>query len=181
MDSLFHFIFPVIAALAAKVHVKHKISTILLVGLITIGLDLDHILGFGRDVFHNVFITILIPLLIILIAFSMKKRYNFKGFSVLLLIFLPSHLILDLFTEGGISLFYPLSTNYYAIMFNVSGSFIPGIGSNELIISSTGLGILIYFLMIILPCLFLDEIINKMERKHEGFNAAVKDLTKPKK
>lgn len=176
MDSLFHFIFPVIAALAARVHIKYKISTILLVGLITVAIDLDHLWGLGRDIFHNVFVTILIPIILILIAFSMKKRYNLKGFSILLLIFLSSHLMIDLFTEGGISLFYPLSTDYYVIIFNISGSFIPGIESHELLVSSTGLGMLIFFLMIILPCLFLDKIIEKMEKKHESFRKAFRDV-----
>ena len=36
MDSLFHFIFPIIAALAARVHIKHPIRNILIAAFLAV-------------------------------------------------------------------------------------------------------------------------------------------------
>ena len=69
MDSLFHFIFPIIAALAAKVHVKHEIRNILIVGVLAVLIDVDHFVGVERATFHNIFVTVLIPIIIIILAF----------------------------------------------------------------------------------------------------------------
>jgi len=171
MDSLFHFVFPIISALAAKVHVKHEIRDILIVGVFSVLIDLDHFIGLERATFHNIFITLLLPLIIVILAFSFKAKYNFKGLSVLLLIFLSSHLFLDVFSEGPVALFYPFSNSYYTFNFNLS---IP----EGYIISTLGVGILIYFIIIFLPCLFLDDIIEIMEKKHESFRRALKDLLK---
>jgi membrane-bound metal-dependent hydrolase YbcI (DUF457 family) len=176
MDSLFHFLFPVLIALAAKVHVKHEIRNILIVGVLTVLIDLDHYFGLTRATFHNVFITLLLPVIIIIIAFSFKKNYSLKGFSVLLLIFLSSHLFLDLFSEGPVALFYPLSNEYYSFNFNIS---VPlGSGYNGYLISTMGVGILAYFIIIFLPCLYLDDIIEIMEKRHESFRKALRQFIK---
>ena len=179
MDSLFHFVFPIIAALAARVHIKHPIRNILIAAFVALALDLDHFIGVGleRALFHNIFITILIPGIFLVYAFSLKKKYYLKGFAVLLLIFLSSHLILDVFTEPGVALFYPIIDNYYAADFTISIPLYQSQFATEgLLVSSIGMGILIFFLIIILPCLVLDEIIEIMEKKHEGFRKVVKDL-----
>jgi membrane-bound metal-dependent hydrolase YbcI (DUF457 family) len=180
MDTLFHFLFPVITSLAAKVHVKHKIRNILLAGALTVLIDLDHFIGLERATFHNIFITILLPVILILFTFSLKAKYSLKGFSILLLLFLSSHTILDLFS-GGVALFYPLSDRYYSINFGVTipipTRFPPSIIEGY-VISSIGLGLLFYFLIILLPCLFLDDIIEIMEKKHESFRKALKDFFK---
>ena len=109
MDSLFHFIFPMIAALAARVHIKHPIRNILFVALLAVLIDVDHFIGLERALFHNVFITIFIPLALMAFVFPLDKKYYLKGFTLLLIIFLSSHLVLDVFTEPGVALFYPLS------------------------------------------------------------------------
>lgn len=177
MDSLFHFLFPVITALAAKVHVKHRLRYILIAGALTILIDLDHFIGIERATFHNVFITLLLPIILIFLAFSFKTKYNFKGFSILLLIFLSSHLVLDLFS-GSIALFYPFSSNYFSFGFDVKIPLESKFVSEGYLISSLGVGILIYFIMIFLPCLFLDDIIEIMEKKHESFRKALRDFSK---
>jgi len=185
MDSLFHFIFPIIAALAAKVHVKHEIRNILIVGVLTVLIDADHFVGVERATFHNVFITLILPIIIIILAFSFRANYSFKGFSILLLIFLSSHTFLDLFSGyPGVALFYPINDTYYSLEFGITipltTKFAPSIMEGY-IISSLGLGILLYLIIIILPCLFLDDIIEIMEKKHESFRKALKSLSHPKK
>jgi len=176
MDTIFHFLFPVITALAAKVHVKHELRDILIAGAFTVLIDLDHFIGVERATFHNIFITLLLPIIIVLLAFSFKTKYDFKGFSILLLIFLSSHLILDVFSEGPIAIFYPISDSYYKFDFNIIIPLESNFVSEGYLISTLGIGILIYFIMIFLPCLFLDDIIEIMEKKHESFRKALKDF-----
>ncbi len=179
MDSLFHFMFPIIAALAARVHLKHPMRNILIAAILSVLVDIDHVIGIPRGSLHNAFVLILIPLLFVIYTFSKRKFYQQKGLAILILIFLSSHLFLDVF-DGGVMAFYPLSMHNYSIAFNIpiSYSSIGGAGYEGLIASSFGIGIALYFLMIILPCLFLDDIIEVMERKHEGFRRAIKDLIK---
>lgn len=181
MDTLFHFLFPVITALAAKVHVKHRIKSILIAGALAVLIDLDHFVGVERATFHNIFITLLLPLVIVFLAFIFKASYNLKGLSILLLIFLSSHLVLDLF-PGNVALFYPFSSTYYSFNFNVmiplKSNFVPEGYLEGYLISTLGVGILIYSIIIILPCLFLDDIIEIMEKRHESFRKALKDFLK---
>jgi len=178
MDPLFHFIFPIIIAVAAKIHVNHKIRNILIAGILSVLIDLDHFIGLERATFHNIFITLLLPILFVILAFSFKSKYNLKGFSIILLIFLSSHLFLDIFSEGPIALFYPISNNYYTFDFNLMIPLESRFTTQGYLISTLGVGILLYFIIIFLPCLFLDDIIEIMERKHESFKKALKDISK---
>ena len=170
-DTLFHFLFPIIATLAARVHLKHPIRNILLAGLLAVLIDVDHlsIIGLSRLLFHNVFITILLPALLVFYAFYRKKSYEFKGFSILLLVFLASHPFLDMGFGGGVGWFYPFSTTRYRIDFNLSVA-------EGLLVSTASIWLAVYFLIILIPAYFLDEIIEVMERKHESFRRALKDL-----
>jgi len=185
MDTLFHFIFPIIAAMAAKVHVNHELRNIIIVGILAVLIDADHFIGVERATFHNIFITVLLPVIIIILAFSLRTSYSFKGFSILLLIFLSSHTFLDLFSgPPGVALFYPISNTYYSIEFGITIPMTTRFAPSEVegyVISSLGLGILLYLVIIILPCLFLDDIIEIMEKKHESFRKALKSLGHPKK
>ena len=181
MDSLFHFIFPILSSLAARIHVRHPIQSILGAAILTVLMDVDHFIGLERATFHNVFVTILLPVLLILYTFSLKSKYYWKGFSILLLLFLSSHTILDLFSGPGVALFYPLSERYYSIDFGLSipiTTKLPPSIAEGYVISSLGLGLLFYFMIILLPCLFLDDIIEVMEKKHESFRKALKDFLK---
>lgn len=191
MDSLFHFVFPMIAALAARLHIKHTVGTILVAAFLAVLIDLDHFIGIDRTTFHNIFIVFLIPLILLFLAFHFKSSLYVKGFFFLLLIFLSSHVFLDMFSssnrdigiiEGeGIALFYPLSDVRYAVAFNIA---IP-LKINSIsypvegyIVSSLGFGILMYFLIILVPCLFIDDILDIAEINHEKFRKAAKTFFK---
>ena len=194
MDSLFHFVFPIIAALASRLHVKHPMRTILAAAFITVLIDLDHFIGLERATFHNIFVTILIPLILLYLSFLFRSNRYVKGFFFLLLIFLSSHVFLDLFSnpilgnsigivtnEGGVALFYPLSTTQYAINFNIKISLKSNAQPNiieDYLVSSLGFGILMYFIIILAPCLFLDDILEIAEKKHEKFMKATKEFFK---
>jgi membrane-bound metal-dependent hydrolase YbcI (DUF457 family) len=187
MDTLFHFVFPIIAALAARLNVKHPIKSILGAAVLTVLIDVDHFIGLERMAFHNVFVTILVPLILLYLAFHFKANRYVKGFFLLLLIFLSSHLFLDLFSynifgndigiiEGnGVALFYPLSNTLYSVNFNVKIPLTistPPYAIEGYLVSSLGFGILLYFIIIVVPCLFLDDIIEIAERKRENLGKA---------
>jgi membrane-bound metal-dependent hydrolase YbcI (DUF457 family) len=164
---------PVIAALATGVHLKHKLRNIFLLGIVTVLLDIDHFYPivniFGnRLLFHNVFFLILIPLILIFYAFYYKKSYDFKGMSILTLIFFSSHLLLDV-VYGGLKLFWPLSNETFGIAIEI------GIAEG-LIISPIGIVLVIYLIFIILPMMFLEEIMEIMNKKHKSFRKALKEV-----
>lgn len=193
MDSLFHFVFPIIAALAARIKIKHPIRTIFATAFITVLIDLDHFFGLERATLHNIFLTFLIPLILLYLSFHFKLNRYIKGFFFILLIFLSSHLFLDLFsypsfgngigiTEGsGVALFYPLSNTHYSINFNIKiplKTIFSPYDIEGYVVSSLGFGILLYFIIILVPCLFLDDIIEIAEKRHEKFVKATKEFFK---
>ena len=161
-------------AFAAKVHIRHRMRDILVLGALTILIDVDHFIGLERAAFHNVFVTLLLPLIIVVTAFTFKTNYNIKGLSILLLIFLSSHLFLDAFSEGPVALFYPLSDQYYNLNFNISVPLNSRFTDRGYLISTMGIGILAYFIIIFLPCLFLDDIIDISTKSHEKLKKGTK-------
>ena len=193
MDTLFHFVFPIIAALAARLNVKHPIKSILGAAILAVLIDVDHFIGLERIAFHNVFVTILAPLALLYLAFHFKANRYVKGFFLLVLIFTSSHIFLDLFSynifgndigiiEGsGVALFYPLSNTLYSIDFNIKIPLTistPPYAIEGYLVSSLGFGILMYFVIIVLPCLFLDDIIEIAERKRENLGKATVSFLK---
>jgi membrane-bound metal-dependent hydrolase YbcI (DUF457 family) len=189
MDSLFHFIFPIIAVLAARPRTKHIIKTSIAAASIAVLLDLDHFIGLERALLHNIFVTLLLPLALLYFSFHFRTNKYVKGFFFLLLIFLSSHLMLDLFSSPafgtgigieenafGVALFYPLSNVRYSINFNIIISKIGYQSLEGYLVSSLGFGILLYFIIIIVPCLFLEDIIDIAERRHEKFRKAANEL-----
>jgi membrane-bound metal-dependent hydrolase YbcI (DUF457 family) len=175
-DSLFHFLFPVICALAVRVHVKHPVRNILLAGFLTVLIDLDHLsfLGPARGLLHNMFVTTIIPYILVVLTFYFRRSYQEKGFAILLSVFLPSHTFLDLAFGGGVMLFYPFSQVLYSLNFNLAVA-------EGYLVSAAGLALLFYFVSIIAPLYFLDRLIEKSEKQHETIRKAFKELFKPKK
>jgi hypothetical protein len=163
MDSLFHFLFPMMAVLAARVHLRHGLLTILPLGLIAVLIDADHFIG-TAGMLHNIFFTLVIPLVIIVLAFRYGNHYQ-REFSILLLIFLFSHTVADLFMEGQVALLYPLTDATFSL-----AGFTVAIGSFTLV-SSTSIGFAIYFLML-LGIFFLEEMERFLDRTHRNVRRA---------
>jgi membrane-bound metal-dependent hydrolase YbcI (DUF457 family) len=177
MDSLFHFIFPLIAAVAARIHVKHRIETVLGLSLAAVLIDLD-VFFIHHATLHNLFITALLPLILILLAFKFEnpKKTKYKTITIALFLFLVSHPILDMFTEGGIQLFYPLSTQLYNFEFGWSLGY-------GYVVSAAGIGLTIYFILILLV-LFLEDFISYYKKepvKKALFDTIKKEERKIKK
>lgn len=162
MDSLFHFIFSITGGAASGIHIKHNILTLLSLGFLATIIDIDHFFGVARGTLHNVFIVAVIPLALFFFFFMKKKRL-YQNICLLVMIFLVGHIVADLFEQGGVMAFYPLSTKVYKI----PTTWAVGVGEYPAgLISSNGIAITLYFL-IIMTAAFVDDFTYFLEVKHE--------------
>ena len=145
------------AALAARIHMKHGVIGVLSMALSAVLIDIDHYMGpgLGGAMFHNLFFTLAVPFTILSIMYAWGGETERQA-SMCLLLFLFSHTMLDLFSGGTVALFYPITNMQFAINTNIMW------GGYE-IISASGIGLLIYF-SIILVCFFLQDIDKYMVR-----------------
>jgi len=161
MDALFHFIFPLIALMAARVKIKHEIPVALGLAFSAAMLDIDHFFGMvARATLHNIFVVLFFPLALFILSMKFEKGGTYyKNVTLTLLLFLFSHPISDMFNVGeGVALFYPFSSTYYSfsgldLSVPLSG------GSPGYIVSTGGIGLTIYFLMI-LGVIFIEDFLN---------------------
>ncbi len=105
MDTFAHITIPLLILLALRIETRK----ILLMLPFSVIMDLDYLFMMGRQLFHNVFIVILIPLIVIL--YLDKKRPEYREYGLIAFFFLLSHFILDL--GEGIAMFYPLVSDFY--------------------------------------------------------------------
>jgi len=172
MDPLFHFLFPLIVLLGVKVKIKHKLIVAFFLAFLAILPDVDIMIGVHRATFHNIFVTLLLPLAGVVLAFKYDKPPDFfwRKISILTLAFLISHPIIDLFTPDifihekisenpGVKLLYPLSNEYFRIP-TIPLTVFSDQPNTELNLS---LGFLFYFLIIFMPVNHLERIIQKQE------------------
>lgn len=179
MDTLFHFIFPLMAMMAARVKVKHVITVSIILAAAAASLDLDHFFGLvPRATFHNIFVTVLFPVILFLIFFK-KKNKTYMHLSLILLLFLVSHPILDMFDEGGVELFYPISDQMYDLTKFSLNIPLPT-GEKVYIISTAGVGLTIYFLLI-LSVIFIDDFLNYFRKDKTAEYTFGKTLKKEEK
>ncbi|MBW2977512.1 metal-dependent hydrolase [Candidatus Woesearchaeota archaeon] len=177
MDSLFHFIFSITGGAASGIHTKHNVLTLLSLGFLATIIDIDHFFGTPRGTLHNLFLAAVIPLIFFLIFFMKKKRF-YQNICLLIMIFLVGHVVADLFEQGGVMVFYPLSEKIYKI----PGSWELGVGEYPAgLISTDGIAITLYFL-IIMTAAFVDDFTYFLEVKHEkprkAFARTIKKIKK---
>ncbi|MCK4714341.1 MAG: metal-dependent hydrolase, partial [Candidatus Aenigmarchaeota archaeon] len=166
-----HFLFTLIALYAARVHIKHHHLAPFAFAFIATLPDIDHFFGMvTRGTLHNIFITVLFPLLFILLAFKFE-RYNtiWKKAAILLFLVLVGHVVLDFFTGNSVLFFYPVSDqpvnlNDFAYWVTIDGQTYP-------VVSPDSVGVLIYT-FILAGAFFLDELIDIQARTHRGFKYA---------
>jgi membrane-bound metal-dependent hydrolase YbcI (DUF457 family) len=173
MDSVFHFIFPLIVALAARIHLKHGIEWVVGLALATTLIDLD-VFFIHRATFHNLFVTLLVPAVLVALAFQYEKKgTKFKTLSLVLLLFLFSHTLLDMGTEAGVQLLYPLSSQVFQFTGGISAGLPTGAGY---LLSGTGVSLLLYFVVLLLA-LFIEDFINYFEKDRtvgKAFKATIR-------
>lgn len=106
MDTFAQVVIPLLILLALRI----KTRKALLMLPLTMVLDLDIFFGFyHRLLFHNIFVGLLLPLLIVYWVYNYKPEkidYALIGFF-----YIFSSLIFDF--ADGVALLYPLSTDFY--------------------------------------------------------------------
>ncbi|MFB6245410.1 MAG: metal-dependent hydrolase [Candidatus Nanohaloarchaea archaeon] len=108
MDSLFHFVVSFLAGMSINPRLKHRIWDVAAVALAGVLIDIDHLLFSFPRAFHNVFVAVLLPLTLFYIAFRREDGVRYQSLSLLLLVVLVGHMLVDLFNGGVIKPFYPV-------------------------------------------------------------------------
>ncbi|MEK6954740.1 MAG: metal-dependent hydrolase [Candidatus Micrarchaeota archaeon] len=178
MDSLFHFIFSIIAALAVDLHKKHKLPFVIFAASFAVAIDFDHFLGWDPSYIkplHNIWVAFFLPLLLFYLAYHYernKKPYGIEAqkFFLVLLAMLTGHLVADMF-YGDIRLLYPLTNAAYSF----SDLPIPQPIEKYDFVTTQGVALLFYSL-ILLPILFAEEFIKWHEEKHESMRKSLSDM-----
>ena len=180
MDSLFHFIFSVIAALALDLHKKHRLVFVISAASFAVLIDFDHFLGWDAAYIkplHNAWIAILLPLLLFYVAYRYyrnNKKYGIElqKFFLVVMAMLAGHLVADMF-YGEIKLFYPLSHEGYSF----SDLPFPRPFEKYDFITTEGIALLFYSI-ILLAILFAEDFIKWHEEKHEGVRRSIRDVVR---
>lgn len=174
MDSLFHFMLAIIAGMAVGLHKKHSLRTIILIALIAVLIDVDHFILGGRSIFHNIWFIFVLPVALFFYFFKHeKKSIKRQSYSLILLAVLASHLVADLFTEGAVMLFWPLSMTAYAIPAWVITK-LP-ISPYYTIISKEGIALTLGASIILLTH-FTEDFIFFFRKKHLGLKKAIRKV-----
>ncbi|MEK6843280.1 MAG: metal-dependent hydrolase [Candidatus Micrarchaeota archaeon] len=178
MDSLFHFVFSIIAAFALDLHKKHKLEFVVFAAMFAVAIDFDHFLFWDVDYvkpLHNLFVAVLLPLVLFYLAYRYERNKRprtteFQKFALVLMAMLLGHLVADMF-YGDIKLFYPLS--------NASSSFmdlpLPTAPEKYDFITTQGVAMLFYSI-ILLFIYFAEDFIKWHEEKHESVSKSIKDV-----
>jgi membrane-bound metal-dependent hydrolase YbcI (DUF457 family) len=148
--------------------------------MIAVFLDIDHFIGVTRGSLHNIFVTLLLPIILFILALKLEKKGDYyKNVSLVLLLFLFSHPILDMFTEEGVVLFYPFSTQFYDLSYLSLTIVLPS-GIQAYVISTAGVGLTIYFLMV-LSAIFVEDFLKVLKRERKLEKALVKTMEEEEK
>ncbi len=191
MDSLFHFIFSIIAGMAIGIHQKHKLNALFVLAFSAVIIDIDHIFGMeARGTLHNIFVVVFLPLAAFLFFFryenrlfnkSRRKSIKLQTYSLLLFVMLAGHVAADTFYEGEVKFFYPLSAkavkapNFAMTIDNLFPqlSYLTPYPWAK-IISTDGIALLVYAVIIMFGA-FAEDFIYFFEKKHESFRRSLKD------
>lgn len=98
MDPATHLAIPLLILLAARMDPKLVVP----LSFFAVFPDFDSLFGIHRQLFHNIFVTVLIPLAFLLYARARKPSLVLP--TAIILFYLVSHVLLDL---SGVALLYP--------------------------------------------------------------------------
>jgi len=173
METVVHFVLPLIAALAARIHMKHGIKWVFALAMASVLLDLDHFIGVPRATLHNVFVTFLIPIILIILAFKFEPRAKtkYKELAVANFLFLAVHPIQDLFDGLGIQAFYPLSNHFYNFS-NFAIKIAISTGKTVYIAGPQAISVIIFFAVIAFA-FYLEEVVQLMHKHNDNLRRAL--------
>ncbi|MEM4389369.1 MAG: hypothetical protein QXG98_01765 [Candidatus Micrarchaeia archaeon] len=151
----FHFLFTLIALYAARLHVRHHHLAPLLFAFLAFFPDVDFFIGVHRATFHNLFVTLALPL----VAFALSLRYRraviLQESLLVAMLVLLSHPVFDLF-YGPVELLYPLSRAEFSLADLQLTVWLSG--AQRVLVSAPDFGMLAY-MIILVPAFFLEEIL----------------------
>ena len=147
MDALFHFVFALVGGyiLVKGLGGKYKLTVLVFLSVLSILIDIDHFIGVKIPIFHNIFLAIILPSILLLILYFYKKEWTeLHIYIFVFIIMLFGHLLADMIIGMyGIPLFYPLSNTLY--MIPRSWEVYLGNGYSRPLASTTGIAMAIYF------------------------------------
>lgn len=176
MDTLFHFVFSVMAGMAVFKG-KHKIPAVLTLAFLSVLVDVDHFFGMSaRGTFHNVFIVIGVPLtaFFLFYFYEDKKSIKLQTYALTLMVMLAGHVAADMFYNGEVRLLYPFSSEAFTVpstlVLATDRFYSP-------IISRDGISLAVYSIILMLV-FFVEDLIYFFEDKHEKLRRAISDAKK---
>ncbi|MBU1197398.1 hypothetical protein KJ765_02695 [Candidatus Micrarchaeota archaeon] len=165
MDSLFHFLFGFIAALALDLHKRHKLWFVGLAALMGVLLDFDYFLtSTTLRPFHNVFIAIVLPIGLFFILRHFRSHWSARELEFFFLVMaamLTGHLVADMFLDHEAILF-PLTDatfSFVDLQHLIPFEFKP-------FISPLGIALVVYTIVILLIRFAEDYVYFRERRKH---------------
>ena len=181
MDTLFHFVFAILAGLAFGLHRKHRLSLIIFTGFCSILIDLDHFLvplGYATQYrsFHNIFIIFVIPCILFLIFHYLERNRasdKFQIFFLLLMVMLIGHVIADMF-YSSVQILYPLSDRAFSlpdVTIQATDKF------SSPVVAPQGIGIAIYGITIFIGT-FIHDILYHQKHNHVNLETALRSAIK---
>ncbi|TAL48548.1 hypothetical protein EPN87_00270 [archaeon] len=172
-DALFHFVFPFLAIMATGLKIKHRIAVAFTLAMFAVLLDVDHLFGMlARGTLHNVFVTLLLPFSLFLIALNFERKGTFwKTVTLMAALVLFSHPMIDMFVgQAGVHIIYPFSDQMYLFNF-IRIPLTLADGTVASIISSEGIGMSM-FVLFAFGVIFVEDFV-KMLPKAKGTEMAL--------
>ena len=119
MDTLFHFVLALAGGymLVKGLGVRYNLIVIVFLASLSILIDIDHFIGVKIPIFHNIFLAIIFPGILLLIVYFYNKEWiELQVYLFVFMIMLFGHLLADMIIGMyGIPLLYPLSNTLYMI------------------------------------------------------------------
>ena len=165
MDALFHIVLALAGGymLAKGMDFRYDARILFILPILSLlYTDLDHFIGAKIPIFHNIFLTILIPSIFLILLYSIGMK-RIATYILMLIVMLFGHLLYDMVTGlYGIPLFYPLSDRLY-LMPGSWETTLPWDSTSPLI-TRLGIASMIYFGLIFL-IIFLAGILRRRDTR----------------
>ena len=146
MSPFIHFLLSLVAALSMDLQFKRKYLIVLILGLLGVAPDLDHLIGYSQSgmsisIFHNLYLLGFLPILLMFTSFIVENAKGghssvYQRFFLALTVILVGHLVLDILAGNVITLHFPLDTATFALEKGVlinSGIYGSLLGTGEVI------------------------------------------------